>query len=310
MLDYETFLTILYVKVDDFCKAHVKAKAKPGPKASLSRSEVVTLAIAGQWFCFGSERGFYRFAARCLRAAFPGLPRREQLNRWMRQEEQAIVAFSLFLADELGRASAAYEALDGTAVPSRDINRRGSGWLAGLSNYGKSNRIGYYEGLHLLLSVTPTGVITGYGFGPASTKDFVLAETFFAVRHQPHPRLPSVGKAAVGDYVADKGFSVDAVQARWRTHYAANVITAPKRNSQSRRWPKALRQWLASLRQIVETVFEKLHNTFRLATERPHCLSGFQMRLAAKVALHNFCIFLNGQLGRQPLALADLVAWS
>lgn len=34
-------------------------------------------------------------------------------------------------------------------------------------------------------------------------------------------------------------------------------------------------------------------NTFRLARERPHALDGFQARLAAKVVLHNFCIWLN-----------------
>ena len=29
----------------------------------------------------------------------------------------------------------------------------------------------------------------------------------------------------------------------------------------------------------------------------------------AKVALHNFCIWLNVQLGRDPLAFADLLEW-
>jgi 2-polyprenyl-6-methoxyphenol hydroxylase-like FAD-dependent oxidoreductase len=46
-----------------------------------------------------------------------------------------------------------------------------------------------------------------------------------------------------------------------------------------------------------------LLNTFRLARERPHALDGLQARLAAKVALHNFCLWLNVQLGREPLAL-------
>jgi hypothetical protein len=49
--------------------------------------------------------------------------------------------------------------------------------------------------------------------------------------------------------------------------------------------------------------------TLRLDRERPHQLAGFQARLAAKVALHNFCIWLNGQLGRQPLAFAELLGW-
>jgi hypothetical protein len=37
---------------------------------------------------------------------------------------------------------------------------------------------------------------------------------------------------------------------------------------------------LAGLRQVVETIYDKLLNTFRLARERPHDLTGFQARLA------------------------------
>ena len=63
------------------------------------------------------------------------------------------------------------------------------------------------------------------------------------------------------------------------------------------------------MRQSVETVYEELHHTFRLDRERPHDLSGFQARLVAKIALHNFCMWLNIQLGRPPLAFTDLVDW-
>jgi len=46
-MDIETFLTTLYVIVDDCCKMQLPQKAvHPGPAASLSRSEVVTLAAS------------------------------------------------------------------------------------------------------------------------------------------------------------------------------------------------------------------------------------------------------------------------
>ena len=44
----------------------------------------------------------------------------------------------------------------------------------------------------------------------------------------------------------------------------------------------------------------------RLDRERPHLLQGVRTRLAAKVALHNFCIWLNCQLDRPNMAFADL----
>jgi hypothetical protein len=308
MVDVDTFLTTLYVMVDDFCKTSLPPELLPGPQAALSRSEVVTLALFGQWQGFGSERGFYRYAQRHLRAAFPQLPTREQLNRQMRQPYDALVSFFLHLVALLAAQRCLYEALDSAGVPTRDAKRRGAGWLPGLADIGWSNRLGWYEGFHLLMAVNPVGVITGFGFGPASTKDQPLADTFFALRHQAHPPLPSVGAPARGSYVVDQGFEGQANQARWWQTYGAQVICPPKRKSR-RQWPKPLRRWLAGVRQIVETVHDKLFHTFRLDRERPHDLSGFRTRWAAKVALHNFCMWLNEHLGRPLLAFTDLVDW-
>ncbi len=53
-----------------------------------------------------------------------------------------------------------------------------------------------------------------------------------------------------------------------------------------------------------------MHHTFGLNRERPHALTGFQARLAAKMTLHTFCIWLNEPLGRPSRACADLVDWS
>ena len=310
MVDIETFLTTLYVMSDDFCKWHLPAEAlQPGPQASLSRSEVITLALFGQWVQFPSERAFYRYAQHHLRAAFPDLPDRSQFNRLMRAHCDAITAFGLYLVRLLHAQACLYEVLDSTAAVTRDAKRRGSGWLAGQADIGWSNRIGWYEGFHLLLCVTPMGVMSGFGFGSASTHDQHLAATLFAVRKTPSPRLPSAGLPAHGSYVADKGKAFEQPHRRWRAELQAAVVTPPHQTSKRVRWPKALRRWLASIRQIIETVNDKLLNTFRLARERPHELTGFQARLAAKVSLHNFCIWFNLQLGRAPLAFAELLAW-
>jgi hypothetical protein len=308
-MDQDTFLTTLYVIIDDFCQSNgSQEKHRPGPAASLSCSEVVTLAICGQWAQFPSERAFYRYALRHLRAAFPTLPEREQFNRLQRQQRDVIVAFSLVLVNQMQAPCCLYEALDSSGIPTRDAKRRGTGWLAGQADIGWSNRIGWYEGFHVLTSITPTGVITGFGFASGSCNDHALAETFFAARHQPSPRLPSVGAPAQGVYVADKGFAGDQLHRHWQAAFGAEVISAPHQRSKVH-WSKPWRRWLAGLRQIIETIYGKLLNTFRLARERPHALDGFQARLAAKVALHNFCLWLNVQLGREPLAFADLLDW-
>ena len=84
MVHVDTFLTTLYVVVDDFCQSRRPPKRKPGSEASLCDSEVITLAIFARWGRFSSERDFYRYARKHLRDAFPALPDRSQFNRLVR----------------------------------------------------------------------------------------------------------------------------------------------------------------------------------------------------------------------------------
>jgi hypothetical protein len=71
MVDVDTFLTTLYVMVGDFCHSRPQKAQHPGPEASLSPSEVATLAIFARWARFTSERDFYRYASARLSEAFP-----------------------------------------------------------------------------------------------------------------------------------------------------------------------------------------------------------------------------------------------
>ena len=304
-----TFLTELYVSVDTFCQTQLPPEEHAGRPPALDRSEVVTLAIFGQWAEFPSERAFYRYACRHLRPCFPRLPARPQFNRSLRRCQEAITAFALFLGQTLATGDdRAFEVIDGTGVATRNAKRRGRGWLAGQADIGACTRLGWYEGVRLLLAVTPSGAVTGWGFGPAATNDRVLAETFFAARATPHPGLAGVGTPTSDRYVADMGFTGRDCEARWAALYGAVVVCPPQSDS-LRAWPKPLRRWLAGIRQVIETVNDRLLTTCRLGRERPHALDGLQARLAAKVGLHNFCVWLNRQVGRADLAMADLLDW-
>lgn len=308
MLDVDTFLTTLYVMVDDLCQSSPPQQNRPGPQASLCESEVITLTIFGRWSRFASERDFHRYAEAHLKEAFPTLPDRSQFNRLVRFHADDMERVAVKLGQTMEGGEPPYQTLDASAMPIRDVKRRGHGWLPGDADIGWSNKLGWYEGFSLLSAVEPSGVITGFCFGSASTADQSLAETFFAVRAYPTPRLPSAGPVACAPYVADKGFEGAENHRRWLQSYGAEVIHPPKRNSK-KPWSKRLRQWVASIRQIVETVYDKLFNTFGLWRERPHDLQGLRARLASRVALHNFCIWLNEQLGRPRLNFADLMGW-
>jgi hypothetical protein len=320
MLDTNTFLTELYVMADDFCKTLPAPAPTPGANPSLSRSEVLTLCVFGQWRHFACERDFYRWALRHLRPYFPSLPHLSQFNRLQRACYAELVEFWQHLTHSLHPQDTQgyYEALDATAVAIRHVSRRGSGHLVGQADKGLASRLGWYTGFYVLASSDPTGVFTGWGVAPASCKDQPLAETFFQARHTPVPRLPQVGKALPegGFYLTDSGFQGKELHQHWLVDYKAEVITPPQRVGGPGKSPwkvpwrqSGLRHWIASLRQIIETAFGKLQHVFRLRDERPHTLEGFMTRLAAKFTLHNFCILLNRKYGRPNLAFADLWSW-
>ena len=154
-------------------------------------------------------------------------------------------------------------------------------------------------------------MITGFRFGAASTADQRMAETFFAVRAEPNPGLPSVGSAfsSWGPYLTGKGFEGAENHQRWFERYGARLIRPPERNAR-KAWPKRSRRRLAGIRQIVESAHDELFDTFGLWRERPRYeLSGSRARSAARVALHDFCIWLDEQPGRPRLAFADLLGW-
>jgi hypothetical protein len=118
MLDVDTFLTALYVIVDDFCQSHrPQRRRRPGPEASLSEGEVIALSIFARWSRFASERDFYRYAKSHLRSAFPTLPDRSQFNRLVRFHAEAIEEMALHLGQIVKGERFPYQALDASAMP-------------------------------------------------------------------------------------------------------------------------------------------------------------------------------------------------
>lgn len=314
MVSIDTFLIELYVQVDEFCKRTPLTPGEQtiwacGRKRALSRSEVATLSIFGQWYRFRSERDFWRFCEERLRGLFPDLPNRSEFVRAQHQFEPTIVAFGLDMGRQLGTEEAPYEVIDRCGVATRMCGRRGRDWLGGYANKGLCGRLGFFYGFQLMCSVTQAGVISGFAFAPGSTKDQPMAESLFAARYGKGARLHSAGTGAENRvYVVDKGFSGPKRKRGWEERYGAQVVGAPQKGH-GPAWPKEWEKWVCSVRQIIETVHDKLLNFFRLESERPHTIRGFQVRLAAKVSLHNFCIWLNRSRGRPSLQFADLLGW-
>jgi hypothetical protein len=313
MLPLEDFLTTLYVVVDDFCRRHpelVRASSgRRGPRPKLSASEVVTLLIFSQWQRFSAERDFWRFAEQRLGPLFPNLPDRTQFNRAARSRMNLVAWFFRDMAEALGTREAPYEIIDRFGMATRRSGRRGVGWLEGYTDKGLCTRLGFFHGVHILSAISPDGVVTGLGVGPGSMKDQPMAQALFQARLRQDPSAAAAGlPSASGITLADKGFSGPNRHREWYVS-TGSLLICPPQKGHAPEWPLPLRRAHASMRQMVETVHEKLLNRFRLQAERPHDIGGLLVRLYAKAALHNACMWINRLRHRPLLAFADLLGW-
>jgi hypothetical protein len=337
-LDLDTFLTTVYCVVDDLYEAQF-APHKParcGRRPALTDSEVLTLAVLAQWHPRRSERAFVRYAARHWRRYFPRLLSPSAFNRRARDLGGVLAQLGPALAAAVARrlGTAAYEVLDGVPVPlmrrCRGERHRLFGNEAGLGR-GGSDREWYY-GVQLLGSVSPHGAFTGWLVAPANTEERWAAEALFRWRHAPSAPPPTVaelapvlgrnhhpggwvgptgplapylavGAPAPGPYLTDLGFAGVRWGRHWHQHYGAAVLT----KADYRSLPTAAERyraahWLSRHRQIAETAFHGLTDTFGLKFPRARSYWGLLTRLGAKVAAFNLAVHLNHLFARPTFA--------
>jgi len=323
-LDLETFLTILYVRVDDWYQQVIQPRLPPvgRPAAALSDSEVLCLGLAAQWRSgvpWRSERSFLRYAGKHLRPMFPGLISQSAFNRRLRRLWggfillQQAVAQALLTADE-------YEIMDAVPVPvAHGARSFHPGWLADIARIGHGGTDQYFFGLHLLLVSSVSGLATGWILGAGNIQDRWLAEGLLSARAgrpqlsgsgAAHVRPPldwlgpaqGSGRTSARPLVADAGFNGPAWLRHWQADYGTQVVTPP-----DGRVARPTAQWFRAMRQVVETVFSHLCDSFGLKYPGAHTTWGLITRVAAKLAAYNLGLAINRELGRDNFALATLI---
>ena len=322
-LDLETFLTTLYVMVDDLYEQHVQPlmPARQGPAPALSDSEVLCLGLAAQWRSgvpWKSERQLVRYALAHLRPLFPGMTSQSAFNRRPRRLWGACILIQQALATQLGSAQDC-EIMDCVPVPvARGARSFHPGWLADIARIGKGGNDRYFYGLHLLLVVRSSGVATGWTLAAGNVQDRWLAELLLSSRagitqlsgpqsHGPEPPRDWLGPAQScglpchGPILADLGYDGEAWYQHWIKDYGAQIITPPERERHK------ARQWFSGLRQVVETAFSSLCDSFGLQFPRAHTRRGLLTRIGAKLAAYNLGILINRTSGRPDLAFATLI---
>ena len=296
-MDLDSFLTSLYVSVDDWWQTHYLPTArKLGRPALLADSEVLTLAILAQWPRFRGERDFWRFASAHLRGYFPDLCSQSQFNRRVRALEPEMRALQgTSFASELVEPSAVYRVLDTSLIPAIvRVRACRKGLFAGQASFGRNaSKTEWVYGFKVALVVDPQGVVTAFGLAPAASDERPIGDVL-------------VDSDRYEAYLADKGFAGIEWERCWLKEYGALVAATPKDNDR-RAWSKEDRRWASGKRQIIEGVIGQLKDFFALERHRAKTLGGLLARLAAKVAAYTFGQRINGSLGRPLRHLADLL---
>jgi hypothetical protein len=336
-LDLDTFLPAVYCMVDDRYRARYRPvkPARPGHRPELSDSEVLTLAVLGQWHPRGSERGFLRFVRQYWSAYFPRLLSQNAFNRRVRDLAgvlcDLVTALDAAVVDAVG-TTGGYQVLDGVPVPLASRCRGGRHRLFADSaafGVGGSDKDWFY-GIRLLACIRPIGTVSGFVYGPANTGERWLLEAL--VRWREHPTAPvptaaelapvlgpshhgtgrrlgptgpiggrcGAGTPSPAPYLADCGFTGTRWARHWNTAYGATVLT--KADYRPGPQQRAARHWLSRHRQTIETAFGWLTDFLGLARPRAKTDWGLLARLGAKLAAFNLGVWINYQFGRPPFA--------
>lgn len=334
-MDLDTLITTVYVFVDDWYKANMRYQVarRTGPPVKLSDSEVLTIALVGQWRVgvpWRSERGVVRYMQTHGRGWFPSMLGGSAYNARVRNLWRVFLELQQALARELAAPTDSYEVVDCVPVPACSLAQaeKGTGHWCWWGNKARGGtRSGWFWGDQALLSVRPGGAITGWVLASAHTDDRWLLQALISYRAgapnivgpppmqadrtaEPPTHLGptcALQGQAQQTYLADKGFNGERWLNHWLSQFQCRVITAPSVNEIGRKWPRRLRRWLNSKRQIVETCFAILADVFDFQSLGAHSLWGLYTRLSITMAAFNLGIWLNRLAGRSDLALETLI---
>jgi len=287
----------------------------------MSDSEVLTVALAGQWRAgvpWQSERSLVRYMQAHGRGWFPGMLQRSAFNERVRNLWRVFVALQATVAEWLRDCHDQYEVVDTVPLSACTLSQAANAnghWLWWSNKGHGGTRGGWYWGEQVLISVTAQGAVTGWVIASPHTDDRWLLQALISHRHgqgclggpaPSQPSRPSLPPAHLGPWVAcgdkettftylgDKGFNGWRWHDFWMAQYQVDVITVPPPNTdQARIWSKAAKRQLRSRCQIVETVFACLTRVFSWQALNAHSRWGQYTRVAIAMAAHNIGIFIN-----------------
>jgi hypothetical protein len=295
-MDRDTFIITVFCLVSEMYApiAAQRPVRQGGFAPALSDEEVITMEICGAYFKHHTDKDLYDYFAAHYRHFFPRLPNRSLFVRQAANLWQVKTAIWRLLIERSGQGQSPVQVIDTMPLPVCTHTRaQRDRCFKTLADYGHcaAQRLDYY-GFKLGLRISALGMITHFPLLNARAHD---------VNH-----INALVEGFTGLCPADKGFIDPFRQPLLLERYGVKIVT-PAKSNMTEQHPPTLLRFCRRIRKIVETVGSHLTERFAIAKIRVHDLWHFQHRLIRKVLAHTVLVFLNLQLGRDPLDLDGLV---
>lgn len=287
-IDFGTLITTIFVVVDDWYQKQAKSTTllKPGVKASMSDSEIMTLALVMDYLPFPGETQFLGFIRGNYNEWFPNLLDQSQFNRRLRKLDGMLEKLRRSWVKQLVGEGEKYFLLDTKPLPVLGLKRdKQHSDFAGNATPGWcAAREMRYFGYKLVMLSTWNGIPISYDIVPANTDERIAAEGVLETIQHSH-------------IYADKGF----ISADWQQAIArrtGNCIWTLTRDNQHLQHSHALKRFISRVRQRVEGVFHEIQNTGRNPERLLNkTVDGFCVHIAAKIASHTLRLLLRRCFG-------------
>ena len=179
-IDFGTLLTTIFVIVDDWYEQQVKNTTllKPGVKASMSDSEIMTLVLLMDYLPFPGETQKLCFIRGNYKEWFPNLLESGQFNRRLRKLDGMLEKLRRSWVEQLVGKSEKYFLLDTKPLPVLGLKRdkRYSDFAGNATPGWCAAREMRYFGYKLVMLSTWNGIPIAYDIVPANTDERIASE--------------------------------------------------------------------------------------------------------------------------------------
>ena len=260
----------LFVAVDDFCQTLMTPSEplllgqikRPGRKASLASSEIMTIIIYFHQSRYRDFKTYYtQYVLKRLRPEFPNLV---SYTRFVELMPSALQPLCLYLKTRFGSVTG-ISFIDATALPAchnRRIQRHKV--FAGLAARGKTS-MGWFFGFKLHLVVNDCGELLAFYLTPGNVDD-----------RQPVPHL---ARRLFGKLFADKGY-ISQPLADQLLEQDVQLITGLRKNMKNRLL-LLFDKLMLRKRALIETITDQLKNISQVAHTRHRSVDNFLVNLVA-----------------------------